>query len=267
MTTPAAVRYRRHTLLFLAEVRSFSPVFLDTEVDMSRVLAHRAVARAQGRRYSLVTYVLHASARVLAAHPDANAAIRGRARPRIARYPGVTGKLTLDKTVRGQRVVLAALLPDLDRAGLDDVQEQVTRYRDGDPELMPEFAGVRVLHRLPWPVGRLAFRAAVRPLQRRPAAVGTLAVTSLGHRPVDGFHSVGGTTVTLGLGCVTDRPVVRAGAVAVAPVMRLNLAFDHRVIDGAEAADVLADIRQRLEEFPAGLGGERAGAAAAVTTG
>jgi hypothetical protein len=31
--------------------------------------------------------------------------------------------------------------------------------------------------------------------------------------------------------------------------MRLNLAFDHRVIDGAEAADVLADIKAGLEAF------------------
>jgi len=93
---------------------------------------------------------------------------------------------------------------------------------------------------------------------------GTVAVTSLGHRPVDGFHSVGGTTITLGLGRIVDRPVVRAGEITVAPVMRLNLAFDHRVIDGAEAADVLAALKQSLESFTAEpAAGERSAALSA----
>lgn len=259
--TGAVARQRRHTLHFLEEIRGFAPVFLDTEVDMTGVSAHRSAARAGGHRYSIVTYVLYSAARVLARHPEANAAIAGRRRPRVARYPSVNGKLTLDKTLAGQRVVLSAVLPDLQDAGLAEIQQQVDHYRDGDPATMPEFARVRALHRLPWPLRPAVFRLGVRPLRRRPLTFGTFAVTSLGHRPVDGFHSVGGTTVTIGLGRIADRPVVRGGALAVAPVMRLNLAFDHRVIDGAEAADVLADLKQALEAFAA----EAQDAAAAAT--
>jgi pyruvate/2-oxoglutarate dehydrogenase complex dihydrolipoamide acyltransferase (E2) component len=231
-------------------VRTFSPVFLDTEVNMTRVQEHRAAASHEHRRYSLVTYVLHAAGRVLAAHPQANSAIRGRIRPTVARYTSATGKLTLDRTLNGQRVVLAAVLPDLDQASLDAVQGQVDYYRDGDPAQLPEFARVRMLHRMPVPLGRLLLRAGLRSLRRRPAMMGTFAVTSLGHRPVDSFHSVGGTTVTLGVGRVIDRPIATGGRVVIAPIMRLSLAFDHRVIDGAEAADVLADIKDGLEHFP-----------------
>ncbi|SNQ49580.1 Acyltransferase [Frankia canadensis] len=243
-------RERRHTLYFLAETRAVAAVFLDTEVDMSAVLAHRDRQRAAGRRYSIVTYVLSAAARELARHPAANAVARGRARPRVRRQPAVDVKLTLDRMLGGQRVVLSAVLPGADRASLARLQEQVDHYTAGDPDRMPEFAGVRLLHRLPWLVGRWAFAREVRSLDRRSRRFGTLAVTSLGHRPVDGFHSQGGTTVTLGVGRVVDRAVVRAGQVAVAPVMRLNLAFDHRVIDGAQAADLLADIRDALQRGP-----------------
>jgi pyruvate/2-oxoglutarate dehydrogenase complex dihydrolipoamide acyltransferase (E2) component len=246
--TPVA-RQRRHTLYFLDEIRGFAPVFLDTEVDMGSVLAHRDMARSRGERYSTVSYVLHAAARVLSAHPDANAAIGGRLRRRVARYDTVSGKLTLDKTLDGQRVVLAAVLHDLDRLDLDGVQRLVDRFRDGEPATMAEFSAVRLVHRLPRPLGALLFRLGVRPLARRPQTMGTFAVTSLGHRPVDGFHSVGGATITLGVGRIADRPVVRDGRLAVAPVMRLNLTFDHRVIDGAEAADVLGELRQRLESW------------------
>jgi pyruvate/2-oxoglutarate dehydrogenase complex dihydrolipoamide acyltransferase (E2) component len=240
---------RKHTLYFLREIRSCSPVFLDTDVDMSAIQEHRDAARATGDRYSVVSYVLHTAAKVLHAHPDANVAVRGTLRPRIARHSSVSGKLTLDKTMNGNRVVLGALLPDLQAASLAEVQRQVEHYRDGDPDSLPELAALRRLHRLPWLLGAAAFRLGVRPLRRRAGAFGTFAVTSLGHRPVDGFYSVGGTTITLGLGRVADRPVVRADRIVIAPVMRLNLTFDHRAIDGAEAADVLTEIKDGLEGF------------------
>jgi pyruvate/2-oxoglutarate dehydrogenase complex dihydrolipoamide acyltransferase (E2) component len=249
-------RERRPTLLFLNEIRAFAPVFLDTEVDMSRLRAHRAAARAAGRRYSSMTYLLHAAARVLAAHPQANAAIRGRLRPRVARYKSANGKFTLDRLVGGQRVVRTAVLCDLERAGLDDIQRQVDHHLQGDPATMPELAPVRLLQRLPWPLGSLAVRLGVRPLSRRATAIGTFAVTSLAHRPVDGFFSVGGTTITLGIGRTVDRPVVRDGQVSIAPTMRLSLTFDHRVIDGAEAADVLAEIRDLLQSYPSESSGD-----------
>ena len=247
---PAALApQRRHTYYFLREIRQFSPVFLDTDIDMTAVQRHRREARDRSLRYSTVSYVLHTASRVLAAHPDANAAISGRIRPRLAYHDRVHAKLALDRDLGGRRVVLAAVLPDLHLADLDGVQRQVSHYRDGDAADMPEFAGVRALHRLPAPLGAFAFRRTVRPLRNRAERVGTFAVTSLGHRPVQSFHSVGGTTITLGLGQVSDRPVVRDGVLAVAPLMRLSLSFDHRVIDGAEAADVLTEIKDALEAY------------------
>ena len=242
-------RERRHTLSFLRWSRAVAPVFLDTEIDMTRVRQDRASVQEGRRRCSVITYVLYTAGRVLARHPEANAAIGGWPAPRIARYESASGKLTLDKTLNGHRIVLTAVLRELDRRDLDDIQGQVERLRDGDPALLPEFAGARALHRLPWPLGAAASRLALGSLGRRPQVMGTFAVTSLGHRPVDGFQSVGGTTITLGLGRVVDRPVARDGQVVVAPIMRLSLAFDHRVIDGAEAADVLSDIKQGLEDF------------------
>ncbi|MET7711443.1 2-oxo acid dehydrogenase subunit E2 [Streptomyces sp. NPDC005407] len=248
MQIAAIARERRHTLFFLDEIRPFAPVHLDTEVDMSGVLAHREAHRGDSR-LSVVTYVLHSAARVLAAHPEANAAIRGRRRPKVARFGEVSGKIALDKQIGGRRVVVSAVLPDLDRADLKGIQHEVERYRDGDPETMPQFASMLMLHRLPAPVARVLYRRAVRPLLQHPRFFGTFSVTSLGHRAVDGFHSVGGTTVTLGVGRITDRPVVRDSEVTSAPVMRLNLTFDHRVIDGAEAADILTEVKELLEGY------------------
>lgn len=249
MTVGPFPRERRHTAFFLRELRGFAPVFLGAEIDMTAVRRHQRDAAAHGGSCSTVAYVLYTAARVLAAHPEANAALRGRLRPRVARYRTVAGKLTLDKRLGGRRVVLSAVLPGLHTMSLCDIAGQIAHHRDGDPERMPEYAGVRALHHLPGPLGHLAYRLATRPLRRRITTNGTFSVTSLGHRPVTSFHSSGGTTITLGLGGVAERPVVRDGRIAVAPVLPLSLTFDHRVIDGAEAADVLSDLKEALESF------------------
>lgn len=243
--TAHRIRDRRHTLHFLEYAAGQRPVFLDTDIDMTEVLAHRDGAE---RHYSTVTYLLHATGRVLARHPEANAVLaRGR---RILRFPDVTGKLALDAHVPdGDRIVLSALFPSLEAASLDDIQDRVDRYREApDVTALPEFRGVRTLARLPAWLGRLAFAAAVRDGRRRPSVLGTVSVSSLGHRPVDGFHSTGGTALTLTCGRTAPRPVVRDdGRIEAAPLMRLGLTFDHRVLDGAAAADVLADLKQALE--------------------
>ncbi|MEU6227058.1 2-oxo acid dehydrogenase subunit E2 [Streptomyces sp. NPDC047042] len=251
------VRARRHTLYFLEYAAGQRPVFLDTEVDMTRVTAHRQTARTPaGGKFSLVSYVLLATGRVLARHPEANAVMApgwpGRLRaPKIAHFPQVTAKLALDRHIDGQRSVLSALLPDLEQAGLAEIQERVDRYRGQHTAELPEFARLRRLDRLPAPLGRLAFAAALRDPRRRAEIFGTVSVSSLGHQPVHGFHSTGGTALTVCLGQVAERPTVKDGALAVAPLMRLSLAFDHRVVDGATAAEVLGDLRHTLEEFDA----------------
>jgi pyruvate/2-oxoglutarate dehydrogenase complex dihydrolipoamide acyltransferase (E2) component len=243
-------RERRPTLYFLSRLRGFSPVHLDTEVDMTAVMAHRAAAAAEGRHYSVVSYILRAAGRAMALHPTANAAFRGGPLPAIARYDRVQGKLTFSKKVNDERVVVSVVLPGLDRVGLDTIQELLEHYRDGDPLSMPEFAGLRALHMLPGPVGWVLYQLVTVPLGKRPDTMGTFSVTSLGHRPIDGFHSVGGTTVTFGVGRIAERPVVSEGEIGIAPLLRLNLTFDHRVIDGAEAADLLTDVKEFLEREP-----------------
>ena len=51
----------------------------------------------------------------------------------------------------------------------------------------------------------------------------------------------------LGVGRIADRPVVIDGAIAVRPTAPLSLSFDHRLVDGAQAAAFLARVKQILE--------------------
>ncbi len=51
----------------------------------------------------------------------------------------------------------------------------------------------------------------------------------------------------LGMGALKSRPVVIDGAVVARPTMTLTCAFDHRIVDGAEAAAFLCELRDLIE--------------------
>lgn len=75
---------------------------------------------------------------------------------------------------------------------------------------------------------------------------------------ISNFGSFGGTYATpiinypdvaiLGTGKISDRPWVKDGQIVIRKVLSLSLTFDHRVIDGAEAAQFLNKIIQYLED-------------------
>jgi pyruvate dehydrogenase E2 component (dihydrolipoyllysine-residue acetyltransferase) len=51
----------------------------------------------------------------------------------------------------------------------------------------------------------------------------------------------------LSIGRIAERPVVRDGAVTTAPLGYVSVTFDHRVVDGARAAEFGLDVIRRLE--------------------
>ena len=56
----------------------------------------------------------------------------------------------------------------------------------------------------------------------------------------------------LGVGGILDEPVVRNNQVVPGKVLNLSLASDHRVVDGADAAQFLNTLKRYLEN-PAAL--------------
>ena len=57
-----------------------------------------------------------------------------------------------------------------------------------------------------------------------------------------------GTTAILSIGRAADTPVVRNGAVAIAPMVPLSLSYDHRIIDGGLGRAFMGMLMENLEE-------------------
>jgi len=80
---------------------------------------------------------------------------------------------------------------------------------------------------------------------------GTFTITNLGMLGVEAFQPIlnPGQAAILAAGAIVITPVVDpSGAILARKVMRLTLACDHRIVDGAEAAKFLSKLKVYLEE-------------------
>jgi len=79
---------------------------------------------------------------------------------------------------------------------------------------------------------------------------GTFTITNLGPYEIDAFTPIINPPQVgiLGVGRVVEKPVVHEGEIAKRAMMFLSLTFDHRVIDGAPAAEFLRTVKGYLED-------------------
>lgn len=96
----------------------------------------------------------------------------------------------------------------------------------------------------------LAKRARKNKLEPDEMTGGTFTITNLGaYGSVDWFTPIINQpeSAILGIGRTAEKPVVVDGQIVIRPLMGVSLAFDHRVIDGAPAAEFLKVLIDLIE--------------------
>ncbi|MCM2255903.1 MAG: pyruvate dehydrogenase complex dihydrolipoamide acetyltransferase [Vicinamibacteria bacterium] len=201
----------------LSESAFSAPHFYVTvEVDMDRAVAMREQAGAAGVKFSYNDLVVKACARALAAFPTVNASWGG------------------DKIVtHGEvHVGVAVAIPD-------GLITPVVRYADRKP-----------LSTISAEIKDLATRAKDKKLKPEEYMGSTFTISNLGMYDVTEFTAIINPpdSAILAVGAVRKQPVVGADdQIRVGHRMKLTMSSDHRVIDGALAAQFLAEVRRLLE--------------------
>ncbi len=205
----------------MAESKATAPHFyLRAEVDMSRAVEARARLKAAAGEDEVVPsfndMVVKACALALREHPRANGAYRD---GRFELY----SRVNVGVAVAARDALVVPTIFDADRKGLrqiaSDSRAAAQRVREGSIT-PPELSGA------------------------------TFTVSNLGMYGIVGFSAVINPpqAAILAVGAIEERPVVRDGEIAVANLMQVDLACDHRILYGAPAAEFLARIRALLEE-------------------
>ena len=202
----------------MAESRATIPTFtLRATVDMTQCVELRGTLKASGAEVlpSFNDLVVKACAIALAEHPNANGAYRDAKFERYAR-------VNIGVAVAAEGSLVVPTIFDADRKGLAQIASE-TRA--------------------------LAERVRASAITPPELSGGTFTVSNLGMYGVRSFEAVINPpqAAILSVGALEPRPVVRDDEVVVRQQMDIELACDHRILYGAQAAEFLARVRGILE--------------------
>ncbi|TKX66891.1 dihydrolipoamide acetyltransferase family protein, partial [Halorubrum sp. SP9] len=179
-------------------------------------------AEARGVKLTYMPFVMKAIVAGLKAHPYLNSELREDEEEIVLKR-----EYNLGIAVATDAGLMVPVVDDVDEKGLFELADEVND---------------------------LAARARERKLKPDEMKGGTFTITNFGAiggeyaTPIINYPE----TAILGLGAIEERPVVREGAdgdseVVPAPTLPLSLSIDHRVVDGAIAAEFANTVMEQLE--------------------
>lgn len=195
--------------------------FLARDVDagalnLFREQALPGVEKANGVRLTHTDLLVALTGRVLAKFAVMNASWVG-----DCIHPNQEINIAIAMAVPGG--VVGAVIPKADSAAIADIAVQ---RRD------------------------LAERARAGRLRPTDIAGATFTISNLGMYHIDSFSAIitPPQAAVLAVGSISDRVVAVAGQPAVRPMLTLTLSSDHRVVDGARAAEFLGALAKAIQD-------------------
>ena len=194
-------------------LNSSAQITITAEADVTPATEFRA-RRSREFDFSYTDMMIHAVARALMRHPRMNARLNER---------GNDTEIALSANANvGVAVALdeGLIVPVVNRAESKSLREIAVESR------------------------ALGEKARAGQLKLEDVTGGTFTITNLGMFGIDAFTPIlnPGETGILGVGRIVEKPAVYRGEIVKRAMLWLSLTFDHRVLDGAPAADFLQTV-------------------------
>ena len=209
----------------LVESKTTIPHYQVTmKFDMDRLIEMRAnyneKLKSSGVKLSVNDFLVRACALAMAEHPYFNASFAGD-HVRIHEVVNIGVAISLPEEKGGGLVV--GVIKDADHKSLRQISLEAKA---------------------------LAEKARTKGLSVQDMSDATFTISNLGMFGVEHFTAIINppNSAILACGAAVQQPVVRDGQLVVGTQMQATLSLDHRVIDGAMAAQYLASLKEFIEE-------------------
>ena len=196
-------------------VQSMAHAYHKVAVDMSQAKLIRAAFKKAEKKVSFNDIIIMALGRALQEHPRMNALVED---GKITEK----GSVNIGIAVAVDNGLIVPTVRDVQNMTLGEIHDESAR---------------------------LIAKTKAGGLMKEEYSGGTFTVSNLGMFGIDEFTAIVNPPQVgiLAVGAMTDTPVVRDGQIVVRPIMNLVLTYDHRVIDGAPAAQFLSRVKELLE--------------------
>ena len=200
-------------------VQTNASVTLHTEVDATILVELRELfgekLQEQGVKLTYTDLIVKIIANALREHPRLNATLTDEGIHML-------GDINIGVAVALEDGLVVPVVRNADKIGLASISEQIKN---------------------------LAEKARNNQLTPSELQGGTFTLTNLGNFGVDAFTPIINPPecAILGVGRILKKPVVHNDEIAIRSMLTLSLTFDHRVVDGAPAAQFLQTVSQYIQ--------------------
>jgi pyruvate dehydrogenase E2 component (dihydrolipoamide acetyltransferase) len=202
----------------LSESKQTIPHFYVTvSIDMTDLMAKRKQLKEDDINLSVNVFIVKAAAMTLKEFPYVNSMVKGNAVIRKS-------KVNVGVAVSVDNGLVVPVVNNTDRKALDEIQAEVAE---------------------------LAEKARTNKLTPDEMKGGTFTISNMGMMNVESFGAIinPGEAAILAVSSCTPQAVVKDGEIAVRNMMKVTLSADHRVVDGAMAAEFVNAFKDKLEDI------------------
>lgn len=202
----------------LAESKFTAPhYYLIVEINMDKAIqARKEINALPDTKISFNDMIIKATAMALRKHPQVNSTWKG---DKILHH----GNINVGVAVAIPDGLVVPVLKNADQMNYNQISASVK-----------DMAG----------------RAKSKGLKANEMEGSTFSVSNLGMYGIETFTSIINqpNSAILSVGAIVEKPIVKDSQIVVGNVMKLSLACDHRVVDGATGAEFLQTLRTYLEQ-------------------
>ena len=191
--------------------------FVTVEVDMTDLLDFRKKLKEQGKKYSVTDFIMEATVLSLKDEPVVNSSTDGT-------NVKWNSSVNLGMAVSLENGLIVPVIHGADQLSLTELHDKA---------------------------GELAVKARDGKLLPDEMTGGTFTISNMGMMDVENFTAIinPGESAIMAVSSTQKKPVVKDDEITIRSIMKVTLSSDHRIIDGAKAAQFVNAFKAKLEDM------------------
>ncbi len=153
-----------------------------------------------------------------------------------------------EKTVNGTTLPCISIINECNKKPVNQIETDIDKFSKLSPEQIPNMQPFLSLSKLPGFIQYGYLLIKLRSAMFFKKLFGTVGIIDMSDFDITRFHPFFMETSVFGFGAVQDGVVAADNGFRPTSVMCIALAFNHCVLDGADAARIIVSVKKKIED-------------------